>query len=83
MATTFVFADDPAGARRRPTSCRGCGRAIEFATNAKTGRVMPFDAPIMALTTKHDANGKLLEEVDLATSHFATCPKADTFRKAR
>ena len=79
MATTFVFADD----RRRATTCRSCGRSIEFATNARTGKVMPFDAPIVALTTKHDDNRTLLEEVDLATSHFATCLDADRFRRPR
>jgi hypothetical protein len=77
MPTTWILADAP----RRVTSCAGCGRAIEFATNARTGRPMPFDAPILALTTKHDEDWRALEEVDLATSHMATCPKVAEFRK--
>jgi hypothetical protein len=44
---------------------------------------MPFDAPILALTTKHDEQWRALEEVDLAASHFATCPKRDQFRRPR
>ncbi len=67
----------------RATSCWSCHRAIEFATNAKTGKAMPFDAPIVALTTKHDDDWRLLEEVDLATSHFVSCPNRDQHRRPR
>lgn len=70
MPNTWIFADT-----RGPGKCRTCEASIEWARNVRTGRAMPFDAPIVALRTQH-IEGRLAEEVDLATSHFATCPDA-------
>ena len=59
---------------RRITRCRSCrARIIWFKTEA--GKNMPVDAD----TVEADD-----EELDLSRhiSHFATCAKADSFRKA-
>lgn len=70
MKTIEVFADT-----RGAAQCRSCNDAIEWAEIVKSGKRMPFNAPIVALRTRHQ-DGRLVEEVDLTTSHFATCPDA-------
>lgn len=75
MKLTQIYADT-----RDMADCRGCGAAIEFAELVKSGKRMPFNAPIVALRTSHDGGHRLIEEIDLDTNHFATCPKARTFR---
>lgn len=74
--TAEIYADT-----RGRTRCRSCEKPIEFAELVRGGKRMPFDAPIVALRTRHDGGGRLVEEVDLGTTHFATCPDALTFRR--
>jgi hypothetical protein len=76
MPTTEIYADT-----RGPARCRGCNAEIVFAENVKTGRRMPYDAPLVALRTRHDESMRMIEEVDLKDSHFATCPDAKRFRR--
>lgn len=66
----------------RTGTCRSetCGATLEFAETVKNGKAMPFDAPIVALATERDsASGRQIFLVDLATSHFATCPDAKRY----
>lgn len=62
-------------------TCRGCGASIEWGEIVKSGARMPFDPPIVALRTRHDNAGELIEEVDLTTNHWATCPQAKAFKR--
>jgi hypothetical protein len=79
MPTALYYADT-----REPGNCRSCEAPIEFARNVKTGKRMPFNAPIVALRTSHEPEThRLIEEVDLAQTHFATCPKARKHRTPR
>lgn len=78
MKSCEIFADSRAHA-----TCRGCGAPIVFAQVVKSGKQMPFDRPLVALRTRHDDGHRLIEEVDLGESHFASCKNADRFRKAR
>lgn len=78
MPTTFILADT-----RGPGRCRSCDKPIVWAEIAKSGKRMPFDTPLVALTTKHDEAHRLLEEVDLAGSHFGTCPQAKTWSRSK
>jgi hypothetical protein len=69
---------------RRLGTCRSCGAAIEWATNAATLAPMPFNRPIIfepALT--FDDSRALVARVDMSktTSHFATCPQANAWRR--
>lgn len=76
--TTEIYADT-----RGHANCRGCDAPIVFAEIVKGGKRMPFDHPLVALRTRHDAGGRLVEEVDLGTSHFGSCKNADRFRRPR
>lgn len=78
MKTTEIFAET-----RNAAKCRGCGASIVFAQVVKSGRSMPFESPLVALTTRLDDGQRLIEAVDLGASHFAHCAQADRFRKAR
>lgn len=67
-------------------TCRSCHAEIEWAEVVKSGRRMPFDGRIVAVLTKRDpATGRQIEVVDTAvtTSHFASCPQRDKWRKDR
>jgi len=69
-----------------PARCRDpqCGKAITYATSIKTGRQMPFTGELVALETATDSKtGRPVWTVDLAGSHFVTCPGAAMFRRAR
>lgn len=48
-------------------TCRGCGEGIAFVLSEKTGKWSPWNL-------KPGEDGK-------SVSHFATCSKADRFRK--
>ena len=78
MKTTEIFADTRAHA-----TCRGCSAPIVFAEIVKSGKRMPFDLPLVALKTRHDDGHRLIEEVDLGESHFASCRLARDFRTKR
>lgn len=77
------------------TTCRKCPHSV-FWVRTRNGRNMLLDAePDPAgdfyLVTAEDGKleghhvkgypGKLPDDVDRYTSHFATCPHADSFRK--
>jgi len=69
-----------------PGQCRDpdCGKALTYATSVKSGRHMPFTGELVALSTERDPkSGRPIWTVDLATNHFATCPGAAFFRRAR
>ncbi len=59
------------------TNCKRCGKAIEF-VRMRSGRLNPVDIEprVTVVTDAGDA-------VTGRTSHFATCPHADDFRKKR
>ena len=78
MPTTFILADTRGHGR-----CRSCQAPIVWAQVARSGKKMPFNPPLVALTTKHDEAHRLLEEVDLGESHFASCPDAQQHRRPR
>lgn len=72
------------------TPCQACGQPIVWALG-RTGRRMPLNAtPDPAGNVELHADGRAvvhktapLTGVDLYTSHFATCPNAAEFRRAR
>jgi hypothetical protein len=78
MPTIEVFADTKGKAR-----CRGCDAKITWAEIVKTGRKMCFDGEPVALRTRHDTSHRLIEELDLSTNHWATCPEAGQFKGRR
>lgn len=58
------------------TTCRGCGGIVFWITTRK-GAKMPVDTRVDGgLEPLRDRDGRGL-------SHFATCPKADQFRRRR
>lgn len=62
-------------------TCTGCGAAIVWATNARTERPMPFDSPLQVFDAMRAESGIGGKAQVALLSHFATCPKADAFRK--
>jgi hypothetical protein len=76
--TVEVYADTLSNAR----PCRVCPALIQFAQVVKSGHIMPLDAEVVALRTRHDEGRRLILEVDLATSHFATCPNRDSIQRS-
>lgn len=74
---TWVWLDSIRTAR-----CRGprCGAALTFATNARTGKPMPFTGRLELLQTRMievpDRPGTWRQgaQVDLAQAHFSHCP---------
>jgi len=56
------------------SKCRGCAQEIDW-VKTKAGKLMPVDIPAVTVVTKEG------EIVMGQISHFATCPKADLFRK--
>lgn len=79
MATIEIYADTRGTGRCRHEAC---GAVITWAQVVKSGRRMCFDGEPVALRTRHDPQTRrLIEEVDLAENHWATCPGADTFKR--
>lgn len=82
MALIEIYADTRGKAR-----CRSCEARIEWATVVKSGKKMPFDGEIVPVRSYHEGpdsfTGRLIEVVDttVTTSHFATCPQSDRWRK--
>jgi hypothetical protein len=63
--------------------CRGCGADIIWVTTDR-GRTMPLDAKPekrFVIDVFIDGKAHRAELVDTYISHFATCPRADEFRK--
>lgn len=82
---------------KKLTTCRDCPAEV-FWVRTRSGKnmllnAMPDDTGDFYLAQGEDGKleghhrkgypGKLDETVDLYTSHFATCPEADKFRKSR
>jgi hypothetical protein len=75
------------------SACRSCGASITWVTAAKSGKSLPLDAvssPTGNLVIVAGAVGKVRAadildgpEVPRFTSHFATCPNANEWRKPR
>jgi hypothetical protein len=67
-------------------NCRGCGAAIRWVVTT-TGARMPLDVRFeKRFIRDYDSDKPGIEGVKLAdtfTSHFATCPKANEFRKEK
>ena len=81
MRTMQVWGDTVTPARCRDLEC---GLAITYATSIKTGRQMPFTGALAPLEVTTDTkSGRPVWTVDLASSHFVTCPGAALFRRAR
>lgn len=60
--------------------CRSCGARILWVTFPKSGKRAPVDAAVSRVLKVKD--GLVLEIVEGHTSHFATCPHADKWRKS-
>jgi len=79
MKTIQIFADTRGRARCTAATCRA---DIEWATIVGSGKKMCFDAPIVALSTHHDPESRrLVEVVEFATNHWASCPASQTFKR--
>jgi hypothetical protein len=62
-------------------ACRGCGASVLFVTTAATGKSIPLDPlPVKRIVIGDDLKARV---VDTYIAHFATCPKADQFRKKK
>lgn len=74
-----IYADS-----RRHGFRRSCQAAIEWAENVKTGHSMPFDGPLVVLSTQGSLldGERIVQTVDtsITRSHFASCPQAREWR---
>lgn len=84
-------------AAAKPTACKGCGESIFFAAHLVTGELAPLNVEpddngmIMLVPKRHARQAypqyRFFEPLfdarpeALYTSHYATCPKAASFRK--
>ena len=69
-----------------PGTCRSCGQAIEWAKPFGRLTSIPFNPPIVLLPAlRYDLDEPAVARVDLSrtTSHFASCPQADEWRRQR
>lgn len=55
--------------------CRGCEAEIDFVKNKYTGKRIPVNLEYIRVVTD---DGRVIRG---RISHFATCPKAEQFRK--
>ena len=79
LKTIQIYADSKGRAQCSASECRA---AIEWATIVGSGKKMPFDAPIVALSTHHDpGTRRLVEVVDLDTNHWQSCPASQQFKR--
>lgn len=74
-----------------PGTCKACQRRILWVESKSTGRMMPLDieprpdgnlAVVRGVAHAFGSEDKRLCR-DRYVSHFATCPRADSFRKAK
>ena len=79
MAEVDVFRERPPAYGR----CKGCNQWVEWVTVTSTGRKLPVNAPLETVRVHAGLDGRLLTVIDGATSHFATCPEAQKFRKSK
>jgi hypothetical protein len=67
-------------------NCRSCGAEILWVISKASGKAMPLDVPPekRAIIVEVDKHGIPVTEIREAyTSHFATCPQANDWRRAR
>lgn len=77
------FFDVPAGTPAR--ECEGCKATIYWIVTS-SGKRMPVDCDVDGGVRPHRINGVLGGEEKVGgrgVSHFATCPMAGSFRRAR
>ena len=72
---------------RRSGTCRSCGAPIEWATVVKSGKALPFNAPIAPVRMQPPLYGPEREvhvvDSTITTAHFATCPQAAQWRQRK
>lgn len=78
--TLLIFQDS-----KGPGTCRACGAPIVWA-ELTSGKRHPFNAPLTVSGVQPGMfgnDGRTVEIVNNSTrtSHFATCPRAATFRR--
>ncbi len=71
-----------------PRTCRGadCRAKVVFAELCVGGKVMIFDDPLQVLAEESiglPGLERIALTVDLNANHFASCPNAQEFRRAR
>ncbi len=67
--------------RQMVTKCDGCGSPIIFVKTAATGKFIPLNSkPERRMVINADQKA---ESITTWTPHWATCEKADDFRKKR
>lgn len=62
------------------SECKGCGAELKWITSP-AGAKTPLDAKPKKMWVEFHSDGWRL--LDCYMPHFATCPKADQFRKER
>jgi hypothetical protein len=67
------------------SKCKSCGAEIKWVKIKISGNSMPVDArPEVKVKVTTTKDGRHLGElIPVYTSHFATCPDADKFRKVK
>ena len=80
MADIHIFSNTKYDAK-----CSSCKAPMTFAQHVVTHKRIPFNAPIVATRSYIDEQGRAIEVVDSAvtTSHFASCPDAQKFRRKK
>ncbi len=79
--TTNIWADTI-----RPATCTSpsCRRQIYWADTVDSGKSIPFDRrPVALIKTAELGTGREKWQIDLASTHWATCPARDAFRRRR
>lgn len=77
--TIEIWADS-----RRDGVCTGCQASIEWAHVVKTGARMPFDQVevVSAHVRMYGGMSRTVELVNLDRNHWASCPKAGSFKRS-
>ena len=67
----------------RTGTCRSCGAPIEWVTQVRPDRAIPFNPPIVFARQLFDTLETKTQDVDLVRSvlHYVTCPHAQAWRK--
>lgn len=62
------------------SSCRGCGKAIEWGVTEE-GKRIPLDPtpPVYSILSTQPGDLKVARNHEAMVSHFATCPDANKF----
>ena len=66
--------------------CSGpnCGQKILWARTAKNDKSICFDdLDLVAVSTRSDEGGRVIERVSTASTHWATCPDRAAFRRLK